>query len=71
MGLVRPIANLRDAINAQASRGAFLYALQHYRALQHDGYHLIWNRCGVLQLAEDDDEAAEIAPLHVLKEAIV
>ena len=39
------------------SRSAFLYALQHYRALQHDGYHLAWNRCGVLQLAEDDDEA--------------
>ncbi len=63
VGLVRPIANLRDAINAQASRGAFLYALQHYRALQHDGYHLIWNRCGVLQLAEDDDEASRLAAI--------
>jgi tRNA 5-methylaminomethyl-2-thiouridine biosynthesis bifunctional protein len=56
-GLVRPIANLRDALNAQLSRSAFLYALQHFRALQHDGYHLIWNRCGVLQLAQDEDEA--------------
>ena len=55
-GLVRPIANLRDALNARLSRSAFLYALQHFRALQHDGYHLVWNRCGVLQLAEDDDE---------------
>lgn len=58
VGLVRPIANLRDAINAQVSRGAFLHALQHYRGLQHDGYHLAWNRCGVLQLASDDEEAA-------------
>lgn len=58
VGLLRPIANLRDAINAQVSRGAYLYALQHYRALQHDGYHLQWNRCGVLQLAQDGDEAA-------------
>ncbi len=57
VGLLRPIVNLRDAINAQLSRGAFLYALQHFRALQHDGYHLQWDRCGVLQLAEDDDEA--------------
>src|SRR5260221_6822243 len=51
VGLVRPIANLRDALNARVSRSAFLYALQHYRALQHDGYHLVWNRSGVLQLA--------------------
>jgi tRNA 5-methylaminomethyl-2-thiouridine biosynthesis bifunctional protein len=58
VGLLRPIANLRDAVNAQVSRGAYLYALQHYRALQHDGYHLQWARCGVLQLAGDGDEAA-------------
>jgi tRNA 5-methylaminomethyl-2-thiouridine biosynthesis bifunctional protein len=58
VGLVRPIANLRDAVNAQISRAAFLYALQHYRALQYDGYHLPWQRTGVLQLAGDDDEAA-------------
>ena len=58
VGLVRPIANLRDAVNAQVSRGAFLYALQHYRALQYDGYHLQWDAPGVLQLAADDDEAA-------------
>jgi tRNA 5-methylaminomethyl-2-thiouridine biosynthesis bifunctional protein len=56
-GLVRPIANLRDALNAQLSRSAFLYALQHFRALQQDGYPLAWNRCGVLQLAEDAEEA--------------
>jgi len=58
VGLVRPVVNLRDALNAQASRGAFLYSLQHFRALQHDGYHLQWNRCGVLQLASSGDEAA-------------
>ena len=63
VGLVRPIVNLRDAVNAQASRSAFLYALQHYRALQHDGYHLVWDRCGVLQLAEDDEEAARFAAI--------
>lgn len=58
VGLVRPVVNLRDALNAQASRGAFLYALQHFRALQHDGYPLQWDRCGVLQLAAGEDEAA-------------
>jgi tRNA 5-methylaminomethyl-2-thiouridine biosynthesis bifunctional protein len=63
VGLVRPIANLRDATNAQLSRSAFLYALQHYGTLQMDGYHLQWDPCGVLQLADDDDEAARFAAI--------
>lgn len=57
VGLVRPVVNLRDAVNAQASRSAFLYALQHYGGLDRDGYHLEWRASGVLQLAEDADEA--------------
>lgn len=56
-GLVRPVANVRDAMNAQVSRPAFLYALQHYGNLQRDGFHILWDRCGVLQLAADDNEA--------------
>ena len=56
-GLVRPVANVRDAMNAQLSRPAFLYALQHYANLQREGFHLLWDRCGVLQLAQDDNEA--------------
>ncbi len=63
IGLVRPVANLRDAMNAQASRSAFLYALQHYQGLDLDGYHLEWRRCGVLQLAEDDEEASRLAAI--------
>ncbi|MEP7067774.1 MAG: bifunctional tRNA (5-methylaminomethyl-2-thiouridine)(34)-methyltransferase MnmD/FAD-dependent 5-carboxymethylaminomethyl-2-thiouridine(34) oxidoreductase MnmC [Usitatibacter sp.] len=63
VGLVRPIANLRDAVNAQVSRSAFLYALQHYRALQHDGFHLVWGRSGVLQLAADEEEASRFAAI--------
>jgi tRNA 5-methylaminomethyl-2-thiouridine biosynthesis bifunctional protein len=63
VGLVRPIANLRDAVNAQASRPAFQFTLQYFRALQYDGYNLIWNRCGVLQLADGDDEAARFAAI--------
>ena len=58
VGAVRPVANLRDAVNAQVSRSAFMHALQFYRALQHDGYHLIWDRCGIVQLAGDAEEAA-------------
>jgi tRNA 5-methylaminomethyl-2-thiouridine biosynthesis bifunctional protein len=74
VALVRPIANLRDAVNAQASRSAFLYSLQHFRALQRDGYNLEWDRCGVLQLAQDDAEAsrfAAIAASHGYPEAFL
>jgi tRNA 5-methylaminomethyl-2-thiouridine biosynthesis bifunctional protein len=62
-GLVRPIANLRDAVNAQISRSAFLYALQHFRSLGHQGYDLDWRSCGVLQLAEDEDEESRFAAI--------
>jgi tRNA 5-methylaminomethyl-2-thiouridine biosynthesis bifunctional protein len=55
--------NLRDALNARISRCAFLFALQHYRGLQHDGYNLEWQRCGVLQLAADADEAQRFAAI--------
>jgi len=58
VSLLRPIANLRDALNARVSRTAFLYAMQHYRALQQDGYHLQWDHPGVLQLASSSEEAA-------------
>jgi tRNA 5-methylaminomethyl-2-thiouridine biosynthesis bifunctional protein len=63
VGLVRPIANVRDGVNAQVSRSAFLYALQHFRGLQQGGFPLVWNRCGVLQLAEGDDEASRFAAI--------
>jgi len=63
VGLVRPIANLRDGVNAQLSRSAFTYALQHYRGLQDDGYHLVWDRCGVLQIARDGEEEARFAAI--------
>lgn len=62
VGLVRPVANLRDAVNAQVSRGAFTYALQHFRALE-DEAQLVWNRCGVLQLAEGKEEEARFAAI--------
>jgi tRNA 5-methylaminomethyl-2-thiouridine biosynthesis bifunctional protein len=63
VGLVRPIANLRDAVNAQVSRSAFLYALQHFHGFELDGHALAWKRCGVLQLAEDGDEEARFAAI--------
>ena len=58
VGAVRPVANLRDAVNAQVSRSAFLHALHFYRSLHHEGHPLVWDRCGILQLATDAEEAA-------------
>jgi tRNA 5-methylaminomethyl-2-thiouridine biosynthesis bifunctional protein len=63
VGLVRPIANVRDAVNAQLSRMAFLYALQHYRGLRDEGYDLPWHACGVLQVAADDEEASRFSAI--------
>jgi tRNA 5-methylaminomethyl-2-thiouridine biosynthesis bifunctional protein len=58
VALVRPIVNLRDALNARISRSAFLHALHHYGGLERDGFALDFAECGVLQLAQDVDEAA-------------
>lgn len=62
-GLLRPVANLRDAVNAQVSRPAFLFALHHLRSLQRDGYHPMWFPSGVLQLAGDESEARRMAAI--------
>src|SRR5258708_14859453 len=48
VGLVRPIANLRDAVNAQPSRAAFLYAPQPYRPLLPAAYHLTFTHSAFL-----------------------
>jgi tRNA U-34 5-methylaminomethyl-2-thiouridine biosynthesis protein MnmC, C-terminal domain len=58
VGAVRPVANLRDAVNAQVSRSAFLHALMFYRDLDAGDHPLVWDACGVLQLASGAEEAA-------------
>jgi tRNA 5-methylaminomethyl-2-thiouridine biosynthesis bifunctional protein len=57
-GLVRPIANLRDAVNAQASRSAFLYALQHYRRFATTATTSPGIRAACCSSREDADEEA-------------
>jgi tRNA 5-methylaminomethyl-2-thiouridine biosynthesis bifunctional protein len=58
VGAVRPVVNLRDAVNAQVSRSAFLHALHFYRELHAQGHPLAWDRCGIVQLASGAEEAA-------------
>src|SRR4029078_4782754 len=62
VGLVRPVGNLRDAVNAQVSRSALLFALQHYAALPASA-GLDSQRRGVLQLAEDGEELERFAAI--------
>ena len=66
-GLLRPIVNKEDAVNARLSRPALGYALRHFNALVAEGHALPWRQSGVLQLARDETEAgrlAEITALH-------
>lgn len=68
-GLLRPIVNKEDAVNARLSRPALGYALRHFSALVAQGCALPWRQSGVLQLARDAVEAerlAEIVALHAL-----
>ncbi len=61
VGVLRPVVNLRDAINAQVARSAFLHALAHYRSLEaHSGPGSIVRGCGVLQVTGTSDEAARL-----------
>jgi tRNA 5-methylaminomethyl-2-thiouridine biosynthesis bifunctional protein len=68
-GLLRPIVNKEDAVNARLSRPALGYALRHFNALVAEGHTLPWQQSGVLQLARDDAEAerfAAIVALHAM-----
>jgi tRNA 5-methylaminomethyl-2-thiouridine biosynthesis bifunctional protein len=65
-GLLRPIVNKEDAVNARLSRPALGYALRHFNALLAEGHMLPWQLSGVLQLARDEAEAARFAAIVAL-----
>jgi len=68
-GLLRPIVNKEDAVNARLSRPALGYALRHFNALAAQNPGLPWHLSGVLQLARDAAEAerfAAIVALHAM-----
>lgn len=54
-GLLRPVANSQDSLNAQASRPAFGFALRYLRMLSGPALH--WSPTGILQLAATEAEA--------------
>ena len=62
-GLLRPIVNKEDAVNARLSRPALGYALRHFNALVAEGHALPWQVSGVLQLARNAAEAERFASI--------
>ncbi len=56
-GAFHPLLARDDSIAARLTRAGFLYALQRWAALDDAGHAPDWRRCGLLQLAENNDEA--------------
>ena len=65
-GLLRPIVNKEDAVNARLSRPALDYARRHFNALVAEAHALPWQQSGVLQLARDETEAGRFAAIVAL-----
>lgn len=60
-GIVHPHLSPDDCLLSRFTRAGFLYALDHWQALQAAGHHFAWQRCGVLQITADDGEEARMA----------
>ncbi len=56
-GVFHPVVTPDDSLFARLTRAGFLAALARWRALQAAGQALVWDECGVLQLARDEKEA--------------
>lgn len=55
-GLIHPMLSRDDNLASRFSRAAYLYTLRLLQRL--DGEALPWRACGILQIAEDDRDAA-------------
>jgi tRNA 5-methylaminomethyl-2-thiouridine biosynthesis bifunctional protein len=60
-GVFHPHVSRDDSMLSRLTRAAFLFSLQHWRALEAAGHAIEWQRCGVLQLAKDDRDEARMA----------
>jgi tRNA 5-methylaminomethyl-2-thiouridine biosynthesis bifunctional protein len=62
-GVFHPVVTRDDSLFARLTRAAFLYSLNYWKRLN----NLDWERCGVLQLARDEEEqTAQRAALDAL-----
>jgi tRNA 5-methylaminomethyl-2-thiouridine biosynthesis bifunctional protein len=62
-GAFHPHISRDDCILSRAARNGFLCAVSRWTALAQAGHELVWNRCGVLQLAGERERAPDIAAL--------
>jgi tRNA 5-methylaminomethyl-2-thiouridine biosynthesis bifunctional protein len=53
-GVFHPIVSPDDSLFARCTRASFLFLQRHWKSLE----RVDWERCGVLQLARDDEERA-------------
>ena len=60
-GAFHPHVSPDDCGLSRLTRAGFLYALARWRALAAEGHVVSWGSCGVLQLAANDVEAAQMA----------
>jgi tRNA 5-methylaminomethyl-2-thiouridine biosynthesis bifunctional protein len=56
-GVFHPVLTPDDSLFARLTRSGFLAALARWRALEAAGHRLVWDECGVLQLAREPREA--------------
>jgi tRNA 5-methylaminomethyl-2-thiouridine biosynthesis bifunctional protein len=55
-GVFHPVLTPDDSLFARLTRAGFLHALLRWRALESARHDLVWDACGVLQLARDAKE---------------
>ncbi len=61
VGIVHPHLSPDDCLLSRFTRAGFLYALDHWQALQAAGHNFGWQRCGVLQVADSASKEARMA----------
>jgi len=59
--IVHPHLSPDDCLLSQFTRAGFLYALDHWQALQAAGHNFGWQRCGVLQISDNNREESRMA----------
>lgn len=55
-GVFHPVLTPDDSLFARLTRAGVLHALVRWRALEAAGHAPVWDECGVLQLARDENE---------------
>jgi tRNA 5-methylaminomethyl-2-thiouridine biosynthesis bifunctional protein len=60
-GVFHPMISRDDSVASRVTRAGFLYALQHWAALERLGHRPLRGAGGLLQIAADEDEARAMA----------